>query len=680
MNDNKKDQAYSRIRTLRERLSALNKQYYMFEDPSVDDSVYDSLKRELKLLEDTYPDLKDNSSPTMRVGEAPSEKFQKINHITPKKSLEDIFSIEELKDWEQRISKLTSEKIEYLCELKNDGLNITIHYEKGILTRAITRGDGKVGEDVTHTIKVIKSIPHKISEDIDLEASGEVFMPKTSFEKVNESQKKMGLNLFANPRNCASGSVRQLDPSITKERDLEMFFYAIGERDNLNISTQENLLLKLKDLGLHICEHYKKCINLEEVVSFIDHWTKNRNLLPYDIDGIVVKVNNLNQQKIMGVTAKHPRYAVAYKFPAEKVSTKIEKIVIQVGRTGALTPVAEFSPVLVAGTIVKRATLHNEDFIREKDIKIGDTVVIQKAGDIIPEVVKVLTEFRTGDESTFVFPEKCPVCGEKVSRDKEAAAIRCENPYCPAIIKASLRHFVSRKAFNLEGLGKKNLDLLISQNLIKKAPDIFKLTRQDLENLPLFKDKKISNLLNAINTAKKINLNKFLFSLGIRYLGEQGSYDFSKFLVNINQNYPISKPKDLQNAVLRLSLEEIIGIDKIGDKIGAAIFDWFNNEDNKKLIFEFENFGVILNTDHLKISNDSRFLDKTFVITGSFKSFGRDELKALIKSKGGLVSETISKKTDYLILGENAGSKLEKAKKLNIKTIDEKDILEKLKS
>lgn len=668
-----KDKAILRIKVLRERLSALNKQYFMFEDPKVDDSVYDSLKRELKTLEEAFPELKDENSPTQRVGESPSEKFQKTAHITPKKSLEDIFSVEELSQWQARISKLTDSKLEYLCELKNDGLNITIHYKNGELIKAITRGDGVVGEDVTHTISVIKNIPHHLNEKIDLEASGEVFMPKKSFEKVNENQKKLGLPLFANPRNCASGSVRQLDPEITRERDLEMYFYAIGENDNIKVKTQEELLKKLKSYGLHICEHYKKCANIEEVENFISEWTRLRPTLAYEIDGIVVKVNDLSIQKQMGVTAKHPRFAVAYKFPAEKVSTKIERIVIQVGRTGALTPVAEFKPVLVAGSTIRRATLHNEDYINEKDIKIGDTVIIQKAGDVIPEVVSVLKEFRTGDEHTFIFPENCPYCGEKAYRDVSESAKRCENPHCPAILKASLKHFVSRKAFNLEGLGKKNLELMIENGLVSSSSDILNLRAQDLSTLPLFKDKKIQNILDAIENAKNIELNKFLFSLGIRYLGQQGSFDFSKFLVNEKNIEGVFKPSDLLNLINALSIEELIGIDKIGEKIGKSIFDWFKNSKNINLLLEFEKSGVILKTGHLISKNDEAFSGKTFVLTGSLEKFTRDEISELIKSKGGSVSSSVSKNTDFLIFGESAGSKLEKAQKLGIKCLSESE-------
>ncbi|MDX9971150.1 MAG: NAD-dependent DNA ligase LigA [Candidatus Gracilibacteria bacterium] len=673
-----KDKAISRIKVLKEKILALNKQYYMFEDPKVEDSVYDSLKRELKTLEDAFPELKDDDSPTQKVGETPSEKFQKVDHITPKKSLEDIFSIEELKEWEERISKLTNDKIEYLCELKNDGLNITIHYKNGQFIRAITRGDGKVGEDVTHTVSVIKNIPHDLTEKIDLEASGEVFMPKKSFEKLNKIQNALGLSTFANPRNCASGSVRQLDPEITRERDLEMYFYAIGEKDDIAVHTQEQLLKKLKSLGFHICEHYKKCESLNEVVDFITYWTKKRETLPYEIDGIVVKVNDLALQKQMGVTAKHPRFAVAYKFPAEKVSTKIERIVIQVGRTGALTPVAEFNPVLVAGSTVKRATLHNEDFIKEKDIKIGDTVVIQKAGDVIPEVVSVLKEFRTGNEKNFHFPQNCPVCGKKAFRDSMESATRCENPICPAIIKASLKHFVSRKAFNLEGLGKKNLEMMVERGLIKRSSDILNLSKEVLSTLPLFKEKKIQNLLDAIKTAKNIDLNKFVFSLGIRFLGEQGSYDFSKFLVKDKKLEGDLKPLALYNLVNTIRLDELIAIDKIGEKIGKSIFDWFKESNNRNLLHEFERSGVVLKTGHFISRNNDLFSEKTFVITGTLEKFSRDDISSLIKSKGGSVSSSVSKNTDFLVCGENAGSKLEKAKSLGVKCLMETDLIKML--
>jgi DNA ligase (NAD+) len=673
MPDFEEQKARKRIEILREKLSKLNKQYFLFEEPEVEDSVYDSLKRELKELEERFPEEINDNSVTQKVGESPSEKFQKITHITPKKSLEDIFSEEELQNWYTKISKLVSGDIEFLCELKNDGLNITIHYENGLFKRAITRGDGKVGEDVTHTVSEIKNIPHQLGEKIDLEVSGEAFMTKKSFEELNEKQKLIGKNPFANPRNASSGSVRQLDPEITKERNLDMYFYAVGDKDKLNVKTQEELLLKLKNLGLHICEHFKKARTLEEVFAFLRHWTIERENLPYEIDGIVIKVNDLEQQKLMGQTAKHPRFAVAYKFPASQVATKIESIVIQVGRTGALTPVANLHPVHLAGTIVKRATLHNKDFIEEKDIKIGDTVVIQKAGEIIPEIVKVLKEFRTGDETDFLFPEKCPVCLSKAIQAEGESAFRCENSSCLAVLKASLKHFVSRKAFNLEGLGKKILIQLIESSLIKKSTDIFRLKHEDLCKLPLFKEKKTKNILSSIENSKNIELNKFLFAIGIRFLGEQGSYDFAKFLLlNKSENKDI-QIQDLIEFMKKMSLEELISIEGIGEKIAKSIYSWFKNEDNVSLLQEFQELNIRLKTSHLK-QEKGKLLGKSFVITGSFEDFSRDELSILIKENGGKVQGAVSKNTDYLLAGEKAGSKLEKAQKLGIQIINDKDL------
>ena len=671
-----KEKDLSRIKTLREKLDNLNKQYFLFDDPLVDDSIYDSLKRELKNLEEKYPEYFSNESITQKVGEKASDKFQKVEHKTPKKSLEDIFSEEELELWFSKISKLSAEKIEFLCELKNDGLNITIYYENGNFTKAITRGDGKVGEDVTHTISQIKNIPHILKEKINIEVSGEVFMSKKSFQELNEKQKNEGKNLFANPRNASSGSVRQLDPEVTKSRNLDMFFYAIGDNSSIEIQSQEELLLYLKKQGLHICEHMKKCKNIEEVKEFIKYWTKERENLPYEIDGIVVKVNSLLQQKNMGYTAKHPRFAVAYKFPAMQVASKIERIVVQVGRTGALTPVAELSPVHLAGSIVKRATLHNIDFIKERDIKIGDTVVVQKAGDVIPEVVKVLTEFRKGIETEFIFPKNCPECDSVAVRTEGESAYRCKNSGCPAILRAKIKHFVSRKAFNLEGVGKKMINQLIHQKIINSPADIFKIKYENLLVLPLFKEKKAQNVIDSISKSKEIELNKFIFALGIRFLGEQGSLDFSKFLIS-----KIKPQKELSisriiSEIKGFSLEEIINLEGVGEKIGQSIFEWFSLNENVLFLHELESLGITITFSKLSEQNSTgKLKNLSFVVTGKLNTMSRDEIIAKLKENSATVKNSISKNTNYLIAGEDAGSKLEKAKKLKLQIISEEEFL-----
>ncbi|MBD3330862.1 NAD-dependent DNA ligase LigA, partial [Candidatus Peregrinibacteria bacterium] len=526
-----KEEAKKRIQLLKKKIQKLNYKYFVLDQSEVKESVRDSLKRELIELENKFPEFITPDSPTQRVGSTLSGKFEKIKHTTPKKSLSDVFSDEEIIEWHERIKKLVSGKIEFVCELKIDGLNITVQYRKGVFVRALTRGNGKIGENVTHTVKTIESIPLNLNEEVDLEVSGEVFMPKKSFNNLNKLQKEKGEALFANPRNAAAGTIRQLNPKISANRGLDMIFYHIDKTNIKNIKTQEELLKNLKKLGLKTCNEYKKFKNIAEVIKFCHTWHDKRETLDYEIDGIVIKVNDLSQQKKMGMTAKSPRYAVAYKFPAEQVTSKIIDIILQVGRTGAITPVAVLKPTLVAGSVVSRATLHNEDEINRKDIRIGDTVILQKAGDVIPEVVEVIKDLRDGTEKAFHFPRICPICGGKISRKEGQAAYRCENQDCNASKEASFKHFVSKKGFDIDGLGHKVVIQLIENGIIQDHADIFLIKKEDLLNLDLFKEKRAENLINSIKQARHINLDKLLFALGIRYLGEQGSYDFAKYLL-----------------------------------------------------------------------------------------------------------------------------------------------------
>ncbi|MFA6992655.1 MAG: NAD-dependent DNA ligase LigA, partial [Candidatus Gracilibacteria bacterium] len=591
-----------RIEKLKEKIDALNYKYFVLDESEVDESVRDSLKRELMDLESKYPDLITPNSPTQRVGSVLSGKFSKIKHLSPKKSLADVFSSEEINDWSERIFKIVPEKMEFVCELKIDGLNITIQYEKGLLKRALTRGNGIEGEDVTHAVKTIESIPLKLNEEIDLEVSGEVYMPKKSFEKLNKEQERKGEEKFANPRNAAAGSVRQLDPSVAAARKLDMFFYHVDRSGLKDVKTQEELLKRFTKLGLKVCEHYKKVGSIEEVIKFCENWHKKRDDLPFEIDGIVIKVNDFHQQNRLGFTAKAPRYAVAYKFPAQKVSSRILDVIFQVGRTGAITPVAVMTPTLVAGSSVSRATLHNEDEINKKDIRIGDTVIIQKAGDVIPEVVEVIKDLRTGHEKKVKFPSKCPSCGSPIEREEGQAAYRCVNKECYAVNREHFIHFISKKGFNIEGLGDKVIDQLLENGFIDDPSDIFILTKDDFLQLDLFKDKRADNILNSIDKAKTVSLNRFMFALGIRYLGEQSSYDFVQFLVRNQKKsdekidrVKIKRDKqetlfgetseqiteefsilDLIATVTALTIDKIKNIDGIGDKMGEAIYEWFN--------------------------------------------------------------------------------------------------------
>lgn len=682
-------QAKIRIEKLRDKIKDLNYKYFVLDQSEVKESVRDSLKRELIELETEYPKFITPDSPTQRVGSALSGRFKKVKHKSPKKSLSDVFSTEEIREWAERISKLTDEKIEFVCELKLDGLNITIQYEKGKFVRALTRGNGVEGEDVSHSIKTIESIPLELNKEIDIEVSGEVFMPFKSFKKFPQ---------FANPRNAAAGTVRQLDPKVVAERELDMFFYHVDKSDiHEGIDSQEGLLKTFQKLGLKVCEHYERYDSIEDVIKFCKSWHKKREKLPYEIDGIVIKVNSIDQQLKMGYTAKAPRYAVAYKFPAEQVSTKVENIRLQVGRTGAITPVAIMKPTLVAGSVVSRATLHNEDEIARKDVRIGDTVIIQKAGDVIPEVVEVMKDLRTGKEKKFKFPNKCPMCDSPIFRKEGESAYRCTGKNCDAVNVERISHFVSKKGFNIDGFGEKIVDQLYEAGLVQLNSDIFTLKEASLLNLDLFQEKRARKLINSIEKSKDITLDHFLFALGIRHLGEQGSYDFAKYIVghkkkstehleqyeDVGQQalFPEKKRReekefsilDLAVTVGSFTIEEITNIDGMGDKSGGVIFDWFADNDNQAELRELCNHRVSLDISSLKTTG--KLAGKSFVLTGSLTSLTRDQAKDLIKKNGGKVHSTVTRDTTFLVAGEKAGSKLKKAQALGTKVISEEQLL-----
>mgnify|MGYP001447306403 CR=1 FL=1 len=676
-------EAKKRIELLKEKIKKLNYDYFVLDKSEVSESVRDSLKKELVELENRFPEFITEDSPTQRVGSVLSGKFKKIKHITAKKSLADVFSEKEIRDWYEKIRKLVSEDIEFLCELKLDGLNITLHYEKGRLVRAITRGNGVEGEEVTHTVKTIDIIPILLSKEIDLEVSGEVFLPKKSFDEINKKQEELGGKQYANVRNLAAGAIRQLDPKVAAERHLTADFYEIGQNNIKDIDgedpdTQERVLKIFSTLNLPVENNYAKFKKIDEVIEFCVKWHQKRDMLPYEIDGIVIKVNSLNQQKIMGKTAKTPRYAVAYKFPAKQVTSKVLDIILQVGRTGAITPVAVMKPVLVAGSVVSRATLHNEDEISKKDIRIGDTVVIQKAGDVIPEVVESLKDMRSGSEESFIFPKLCPICGSEIYRKEDESVYRCPNTECEGRKKESFAHFVSKKGFDIDGLGEKVVRQLIDEGLIKKFADVFNLRKDNLMNLSLFKDKRADKLLDAIAAAKQIQIEKFIFSLGIRLMGETSSYDFAKYLL---QNNPANKDFSIMNlieTVKNMSFEDLENIDGIGEKAAAYIIEYFNNEEK---IYEMEslyNAGVILKTDNIK--DNGKLLGKSFLITGSLISMTRNQAKEIIKKNGGKVLSGVSKDLDFLIVGDDPGSKLEKAEELGIKIISEEEFFQLLSS
>lgn len=666
-----KKEAQQRIEKLREKIKDLNYQYFVLDKSEVSESVRDSLKQELRRLEAEFPEFITPDSPTQRVGSVLSGRFEKVKHLTPKKSLADAFSEDDLMDWHNRISKYVhGDPIQYVCELKIDGLNITVHYKDGKYVRALTRGDGVQGEDVTHTVKTIEHIPLSLREPVDIEVAGEVYISKADFQKINEDQKREGIEPFANPRNAAAGTVRQLDPAVADSRNLSAFFYELG-KNNLKPAPDNQLdtLEKFKDLGLPVNREYHFFGTIEDVINFCKSWHDKRDDLPYEVDGIVIKVNKKDQQKVMGFTAKAPRYAIAYKFPAEQATTKVLDIHVQVGRTGILTPVAILSPVKVAGSTISRATLHNEDEMARKDIRIGDTVIIQKAGDVIPEVVQVLKDLRNGHEQKFKFPKKCPVCGAKVAREEGEAAHRCTNDECVAQDRARFIHFV--QVLDIDGLGEKVVIQLMDHALIEDPADIFTLTKADFMDLPLFKEKRSLNVVNAIDKVREVPLGRLLFALGIRHVGSQMAETLAHYFQVESKHDTLTMPEIIQigSAMKPERLEEVEGI---GSVLAAEICKWFQSESNQELLMKLEQVGVKMRAEE---RGEQTLKDQTFVLTGTLQSMSRDEAKDEIRKRGGRVSGSVSEKTSYVVVGENPGSKYDKAKKLGVTILSEKEFI-----
>ncbi len=676
-----------RIKKLREKIKELNYQYFVLDKSDVTEAVRDSLKQELKSLEDRFPEFITTDSPTQRVGSVLSARFDKVKHLTPKKSLQDAFSQEDVRDWHTRIAKLVPDShITFVCELKIDGLNLTLHYKNGKFERALTRGNGLEGEDISHTIRTIEAVPLELNELIDVEVSGEVYMSRASFQQLNEEQKRKGEEAFANPRNAAAGSVRQLDPGIAAARHLSVFFYELGQNSlDYPPKTQQQVLEKLQDLGLPVNRKYHFCETLESVLEFLGQWQDKRDNLPYQIDGIVIKVNDKEQAAAMGFTAKAPRYAIAYKFPAEQTTTQILDIHVQVGRTGVLTPVAVLRPARVAGSTISRATLHNQDEIQKKDIRIGDTVIIQKAGDVIPEVVAALKDLRTGREKIFHFPKKCPVCGSKVNRPEGESAYRCANVDCYAQDRERFIHFVS--VLNIDGLGEKVVDQLLETGLVDDPADLFTLTNDDFLSLPLFKDKRSENLTAAIMKVKKVPLARLLFALGIRHVGEETALELAHFVEADSANgrdmsQPVSfSPVSLVLLIHRYNVEKLEEIEGFGEKIAKEIIHWFSEGKNIDFLKKLEKVGVEITKESLQAGKGpdrSLLAGKHFVVTGTLKNMSRDESKAKIRQAGGKIQGAVSAKTDYVLCGENPGSKYAKAKKLGIPILNEADFLKML--
>ncbi|EDO0260032.1 NAD-dependent DNA ligase LigA [Listeria monocytogenes] len=641
--------------------------YYVIDNPTVEDAEYDQKMQELLKIEEAHPEWVTPESPSKRVGGEVLEGFKKVAHDTPMLSLANAFNQEDLADFDRRIRDKVGDDIAYMCELKIDGLAVSLQYENGKYKQGATRGDGTIGEDITANLRTIRSIPMKLQKDYSIEVRGEAFMPKCSFQKLNEIREEEGQMLFANPRNAAAGSLRQLDTKIAASRNLDIFLYAVADFGEMGVETHSAGLDMLETLGLKVNKERRLCNSLEEVYAYIEEWTEKRAGLAYDIDGIVLKLNNLEQQRQMGNTVKSPRWSIAYKFPAEEVPTKLLDIELNVGRTGVITPTAVLEPVRVAGTTVSRASLHNEDLITEKDIRIGDTVLIKKAGDIIPEVIKSITEKRSGSEEPFHMPKNCPACDSELVRLEEEVALRCINPKCPAQIKEGLIHFVSRNAMNIDGLGEKVIIQLFSQHLIKDVADLFFLSKEKLLELERMGEKSVTNLLASIEASKQNSLEKLLFGLGIRHVGAKAAKSLAIHF-------------DTMDNLKVADKETLTSINDIGEKMADSIVTYFANEEVHDLLEELKRAGVNMTYTGPKLEDMSEeelvFAGKTVVLTGKLEKLTRNDAKALIESLGGNVSGSVSKKTDVVVAGSDAGSKLAKAEELAIPIWSEEDLIE----
>lgn len=647
-----------RAEELRKEINHHNYLYHVLDRPQITDAQFDALMKELLELEQTYPELVTPDSPTQRVGGKPREGFNTVTHRVPMLSLGNAFEEQELRDFDRRVkSALPGEKVDYVAELKIDGLAVSLFYENGLFVQGATRGDGETGEEITANLKTIPSIPLRLKDDVTLEVRGEVYMPKSAFAELNKAREEAGKPLFANPRNAAAGSLRQLDPAVTASRHLSIFVYGVGYAGTGNFKTHYQLLDFLIEQGFRVNPHFQLCAGIQEVISYCQIWKEKRFDLQYTIDGMVIKVNSFNQQSRLGATLKSPRWAIAFKFPPEEAVTKVTDIILRVGRTGVLTPTAILEPVRIAGTTVSKATLHNEDFIAEKDIRIGDHVVIHKAGDIIPEVVKVEKDKRTGNEKPFQMPAECPVCGAAAIRQEGEAATRCTGAACPAQVREGLIHFASRGAMDITGLGPAIINQLVDAGLVKDVADLYRLRKEDLLKLERMGEKSTQNLLEAIDNSRHNPLYRLIFGLGIRHVGERAA----KLLAD-----KFGSMEELMAA----SEGEIMAIPEIGPTIAKSVTTFFAQEQNRELVRKLKRAGV--NMQLRKDKKSGLHLEgKTFVLTGTLQGYTRTEAKEKIESLGGKVTSSVSKKTDYVVAGENPGSKYEKARKLGITILDE---------
>jgi len=667
----------NKLRSIIERHSHL---YYVKDAPEIEDSAYDSLIEELRLLEEQFPELISSESPTQRVGGEPIKEFKKVPHTVPQWSFNDAFSPEDVVDFDKRVKRFLKNPAssadegispQYTCELKIDGLKIVFEYEEGVFKRAATRGDGVVGEDVTSNIKTIMSVPLKLLEPVNLIVEGEVWLGKKNFEKINKERKKAGEALFANPRNAAAGTIRQLDPKIVAERKLDCFIYDLSAVASAKAgvpTTQKEELEYLEKLGFKVNKHFKLCQNIEEVINFWKYWQDKKDKEDYLIDGVVVKVNEIKYQESLGFTGKAPRFAIAFKFQAEQVTTVVEDIVLQVGRTGVLTPVAHLRPVLVAGSTVSRATLHNQDEIERLDVRIGDTVILQKAGDVIPDIVSVLKEMRTGKEKKYIWPKLVTDCGGDGSIERIAgqAAWKCKDKNSYIQKKRKFYHFTSKHAFDIDGLGPKIIDALLEAELIATYDDIFTLKKGDLLALPRFAEKSVDNLLASIAKARNTTLPRFIISLSIPNVGEETAILLS------NEFESIEKLKDSK-------IERLEQIEGVGPIVAESIVEWFEDKENLKILNKLLQHVKIISDSRLA-SSASKLSNKTFVLTGTLENMSREEAKQKIRELGGNISSSVSKETDFVVAGGNPGSKYEKALELGVKILTELEFQNLLKT
>lgn len=644
-------------------INQANYEYYVLDNPKVDDQMWDNWFQELLEIEENFPELKQKDSPSQKVGGEIISGFAKITHKVPLMSLSNVFNEEEILSFDEKIKK-EFKNPKYVCELKIDGLSVNLIYEKGILKTAATRGNGTTGEDITHNVKTIKSIPLTLNKDIDLDVRGEIFISKENFNEINKKRKENNEPLFQNPRNAAAGSIRQLDSSIASSRNLDAFFYHVPKT---KLKSHFETLKDLKTLGIKVNPYIEKVDNIEEVIKYIKKWSLKREELPYEIDGIVIKVDNIEMQKELGMTAKSPKWATAYKFPAEEVETILNDIVITIGRTGLITPNAVFDPVRVMGSTIRRATLHNEDYIKERDLKIGDHILIRKAGDVIPEVIKSLKEKRTGKEKYFVMPKNCPICNHKLVKSDTNIDLLCPNTNCDARNIEGLIHFSSKPAMNIDGLGEKITEYFYNEEIIRSFIDIYNLKnhKDKLVLLDGFGTKSIENLLLSIENSKQNSLERLLFALGIKGIGEKTAKIIAKKYHNMDN-------------IIKASINEEINLPDIGPILKENLKIYFSNKENLEQINNFKELNLNMTYLGDKIIENKNFLNKKIVVTGTLEKYNRNEIQSLIENSGGIWTSSVSKNTDIVIVGENPGLKYEKAKKLNIEIWNEEDLIKKV--